>query len=144
MRRLACFVAAAAAVIGPSVADAQPPVHRSWSPSPTLSPWLDLFRSDTGLLDPYNSLVRPRLELQERLRRQQLDLTRQAAGLSAMRQQMIQSRGQMPIRPTGTGSVFMDYSHYYPGFQAGGRGSVPHAGARRSWSPPANSPYRNY
>jgi len=145
MRRLACIVVSVAAlVISSSIAQAQAPVRRTWSPSSTLSPWLNLFRYDSGVLDPYNSLVRPRLELQDRLRRQQLGLARQAAGLSAVRQQMIQSGDQMPIRPTGASSVFMNYSHYYPGFQGGGRGGVPRAGARGSWSPPSNSAYRHY
>ncbi len=145
MRRLAGFVAVAAGMmVGPSLAEAQPLVRRSWSPSPTLSPWLDLFRADLGVLDPYNSLVRPRLELQDRLRRQQLDLARQAAGLSAMRQQMIQASRPTTIRPTGAGSVFMDYSHYYPGFQGGAHGGAPGAGGRHSWSPAPGSAYRQY
>lgn len=145
---LAGLVAVAAGMLGmllgPSSAAAQPPVRRSWSPSPTLSPWLDLFRADLGVLDPYNSLVRPRLEFQEQLRRQQLDLARQAAGLSAVRQQMIQSSRPMPIRPTGAASVFMDYSHYYPGFQGSAHAGTPRAGGRHSWSPPSGSAQRNY
>jgi len=131
-------------MIGLRTAGAQPPVRRSWSPSPTLSPWLDLFRYDSGLLDPYNALVRPRLELQERLRRQQLDIARQAAGLSAMRQQLSHSSAQMPIRPTGAASVYMDYSHYYPALQ-GTRGAGPARRApRQGWTPPRTRSYHGY
>ena len=79
---------------------------------PTLSPYLNLFRSDAGLLDNYNTFVRPQQQLRETLRRQDLMSQRQGAALNALGQRVTQQQDPA-LRPTGHQSSFMNYSHYY-------------------------------
>jgi hypothetical protein len=91
---------------------------------PTLSPYFELFRRDSAPLGTYHSFYRPRVRLQDTLSRQYADLQRQQASIRSLREQVSQvSEAQRTgaVRPTGTGSVFMNYSHYYPGLGAGGR-----------------------
>jgi hypothetical protein len=55
------------------LASAQGPVYRGYrgqysSPwGPTISPYLDYFRRDSGLIDPYNAFVRPRRQVQNQI-----------------------------------------------------------------------------
>ena len=103
--------------------------QRGYTPyRPTLSPWLDLFRRDSGPLDNYHTFVRPEIRLRETLQRQQANIRRQGTALRSLGQEMTRFEREGLMRPTGTASVFMNYSHYYQS-----RGS---AGGRRSWSPP--------
>ncbi len=114
-------------------ADAQySPAYR-----PTLSPYLHYFRRDPGPLGTYFSYVRPRLELQRTLAVQTADLQRQQARIQTLQGEVSQI-GQSGARmPTGTGSVFMNYSHYYPTFGSGG-----YVGSRsRAYSRPPSRGY---
>jgi hypothetical protein len=88
--------------------------------SPTISPWLDLFRRNEGVLDNYNQFVRPQQQLRRAMAQQQNEITSQR-----LRQRRIQSeigalqrdgRGHMP---TGVGGTFQNYLHYYPSYQQG-------------------------
>jgi ATP phosphoribosyltransferase regulatory subunit HisZ len=85
---------------------------------PTLSPYLDYFRRDTGVLDPYNTFIRPRRQLQNQL----ADIVQQEQSETARLQQQIQGIREAEARPTGTGATFLNYSHYYrtgpTGYQA--------------------------
>ena len=85
--------------------------------TPTLSPWLDLYqrKGAGGPLDPYHQFVRPELDLRETLRQQDLTNQRQGADVSTLSQQLTQMEQERltQVRPTGTGSVYMNYSHYY-------------------------------
>ena len=90
-------------------------------PSPTFSPWLNLYRSDPGPLGTYHTYVRPEQELYGTLRRQDAGLQRQRASIRSLQEQTFQRERAGTVRPTGTGSVFMNYSHYYPGMRSPGR-----------------------
>jgi hypothetical protein len=78
--------------------------------SRAFSPWMNMFQRYPGTLDNYHSFVKPDLELQRTLSQQNNALMQNAAGIQMLGQQV--QNGQ--VRPTGTGSVFMEYSHYYP------------------------------
>ncbi len=109
--------------------------QRGYTPyrRPTLSPWLNLYRRDSGPLDSYHMFVRPEIRLRETLQRQQANIRRQGAGLNSLGQQMTRYEREGPVRPTGTGSTFMNYSHFFP---------VRGAAASRSFRPPP--PRRSY
>lgn len=93
---------------------------------PRISPWLELGRRDAGPLGPYLSNVRPRQQLARTLRQQQGAIRQQNAGLRSLGQQFSRFEREGPVRPTGTSSVFMEYSHYYQfGGSSGRRRSVP-------------------
>jgi hypothetical protein len=82
-------------------------------PRPTISPWMYLFQRNAGPIGNYHSYVRPEMQLRDTLRQQNMRIQQQNAALQATGQQVQEIEGQRTIRPTGTGSVFMDYSHYY-------------------------------
>ncbi|MEO8165213.1 MAG: hypothetical protein ABI619_07430 [Betaproteobacteria bacterium] len=84
--------------------------------TPTFSPYLDYFRRDVGALDVYNSIVRPNQQLRSTLARQQSGLLQER-----QRIEQLQIRADSEITPTGIGSHFMDFSHYYPRQQAPAR-----------------------
>lgn len=70
---------------------------------------LDYFRRDVGVLDPYNTFVAPRRQLDRSLQqmqvRQQQEEQRTSQSLSQIR--------QSSAAATGTGATFMNYSHFY-------------------------------
>ena len=111
-----------------SSAYAQAPYQPSM---PTLSPWFGLFERSAGPLPSYHYFVRPRREFQHALEQQQATTRRQGATLGALGQEVSQMERKGTIRPTGTGSVFMDYSHYYPQSKSGSVQVRP-----RNWTPP--------
>jgi hypothetical protein len=130
MRRLATgwvILAVGAVLLGTSSAPAQVllPGNR-----PALSPWFNLYQRRGGPLDNYHMFVRPQIELSNTLQRQQANIQNNNTGVAALDQEVTQLRG--PVRPTGTASVFMYYSHYYP-LQGGVNRAMPGAiGFRRS------------
>jgi len=113
-------------------AQAQTPGYRP--ARPTLSPYFDLYRRDAGPLGGYHSDFRPRQEFRRSIQQQAAGLQQQNADIRALGQRMslVEQPSQTSVRPTGTGSVFMNYSHYYQG--SGRSGS---SRSRRSWSPSA-------
>jgi hypothetical protein len=118
-----------------AVAQAQP---TNFGPRPTMSPWFSLYRKDGGPLDNYHTFVRPQLELNDTLQQQQMAIQRNSVGLDTLDQQVGQFKEQgRVVRPTGTASVFMNYSHYYPlQGNAGGVTQGPAVAAPRSaWAP---------
>lgn len=80
---------------------------------PPLSPWLKLYYRQAGPIDNYHSFVRPELQLRETLRRQDLLIQQQSAGMSDLRSEVTELQTGGPVRPTGAGAAFMAYSHYY-------------------------------
>ena len=76
---------------------------------PTITPYLDYFRRDTGVLDPYNTFIRPRRQLENQLG--QMAQEERAANIRL--QQQIQGIRQETAAPTGRGATFMNYSHFY-------------------------------
>jgi len=81
---------------------------------PLMSPYLNLYRVDSGPLDNYNTFVRPEMALRATLQQQQLASRRQSAGVRALGDEMRWSGQTGMIRPTGAGASFMNLSHYYP------------------------------
>lgn len=89
----------------------------SYSPSPTVSPYLNLFREDfEGNSDlNYNTLVQPMLQQQQvnqQVQRQAIELERQLQSVAA--QSDFNPQGSKDIYPTGHQTVFGYYGHYYP------------------------------
>jgi len=80
---------------------------------PMISPWMNLFQRNTGPVDNYHMYVRPQIQLQDTLRQQNARIQQQSAGLQSVGQQLQEVEQQHTVPHTGTGSVFMDYSHYY-------------------------------
>jgi hypothetical protein len=91
-----------------------------FSPAPTISPYLNLFREDLdGQSDlNYQTLVRPQLQQQatnERLQRETLDLNRRLQSMAA--QPDFNPAGSQSMPATGHQTVFMYHGHYYPQLQ---------------------------
>ena len=88
---------------------------------PTLSPYLDYFRRDSGVLDPYNAFVRPRRQLQNDINN--IVAQGQAENVRLQRE-ITQLKGVRDpgAAATGTSATYFNYSHYY---------SMPPGGARR-------------
>jgi hypothetical protein len=90
-------------------ADAQYPRYAPPAGSP-FPEALNYFRRDVGVLDPYNTFVAPRRQLESDLARmqqqQQLNYSRNRAAIDQLR--------LSPAAPTGTGATYMNYMHYYP------------------------------
>ncbi len=95
--------------------------------TPTISPYLNLLRQDTGPVPNYYSLVRPQLQQQAvndqqqgfNQRQQQTNLLQQQE-ITAVNKGLVELR-PAPIRATGTAGGFMNRSHYYPGSTNSGR-----------------------
>jgi len=94
-----------------------------WLRRPTFSPWLELYREDSGVLPNYHQFVRPRqrmqrylLERDRQLQRQQIQMRqmqRQQAATEQLQRQMRAPQQQQNYRiPTGTGSTFMSYGYF--------------------------------
>jgi len=87
------------------------------TPSPTVSPYLNLFREDlsgNGDLN-YQTLVRPQLEQQRvnaQVQRQNLEMTRRVQSLSARSD--YNPQGNQNQYPTGHPTVFNYHGRYYP------------------------------
>lgn len=105
-----CLFTLLAAAIASETASAQ---IRYQSPSgPTLPSQLNYFRRDVGVLDQYNTFIQPQRQLEAQLRQmnqQQLDEYR------STQRQLEQLKEIRPSQaaPTGTGAIFLNYSHYY-------------------------------
>jgi hypothetical protein len=111
-----------------------------FGPYPTLSPWFNLYQKNNGPLDNYHMFVRPRIDLNDSLQRHQAAIQRNSAGLNSLDQDLTQLQEHASgVRPTGSASVFMNYSHYYGRGGAGGETRGP-AVQRDTWTPqPASS-----
>jgi hypothetical protein len=119
MRRLHWIFAviSAGAILGPTTeCRSQTPYQPT---TPTISPWINLFQSRPGPLGNYNSYVRPQMELQDTLQQQGAYIQQQGVGLQTLGRTLWQVEHTVRMRPTGSGSVFMNYSHYYPGAAIG-------------------------
>jgi hypothetical protein len=81
---------------------------------PTFSPWLNLYQKNGGALDNYHTFVLPDMQLRDTLRQQNTMIQEQGQGIRELSGQMTAAQqARVPAHPTGTGGVFMDYSHYY-------------------------------
>ena len=98
--------------------------YANFSPAPTVSPYLNLFREDLdGQSDfNYQTLVRPQLrqqELNDRLQQQTMEVARRLQSIGA--QSDFNPAGSTAQPPTGHQTVFQYYGHYYPAMQQGRR-----------------------
>ena len=90
----------------------------SFSQGPTVSPYLNLFRTDSnGAVNPlnYNTLVEPQLRQQQLNKQQQQEnttTTRRLQAISAQADYNVQ--GSKEEYPTGHQTVFQYTGHYYP------------------------------
>ena len=79
---------------------------RRYQPAtPTVSPYLNLTRSNVGGLPNYYSLVRPQLQQQAFNQQQLIVQAQQSAAVNRLRGEL-----QQPLTPTGKASGFMTFS----------------------------------
>jgi hypothetical protein len=95
---------------------------------PTFSPWFGLYQRNSGPLDNYHTFVQPQIRLENTLQRHQAAIQRNNEGVASLDRELSQFGEPGQVHPTGTGSVFMDYSHYYPAL--GGSQITPSRGPR--------------
>jgi hypothetical protein len=86
---------------------------------PTLSPYLNYFRQDTGVTDQYRSFIRPQQRLQRRFSMDQYQnrtlgnrIGQVDKEVQGVQKDILQFR-QPTVSPTGKGATFMNYSHYF-------------------------------
>ncbi|MGB7329032.1 MAG: hypothetical protein WBD31_29395 [Rubripirellula sp.] len=74
----------------------------------TLSPYLDLLRSDASALSPYHSFVRPRQQIRQQFELQSSQIQR------IQRETLTPANRTSPERlQTGRGGSFNNFLHYY-------------------------------
>jgi len=88
-----------------------------YTPEPTVSPYLNLFREDFGGNSDlnYQTLVRPiqqQQQFNQQVQRQNMELARRMQAMAA--QSDFNPQGSQSQYPTGHQTVFMYYGHYYP------------------------------
>jgi len=104
--------------------------RNSWFPrnnQPPLSAWLELERATTTELDAYNQFVKPQLEMERILTAQRREMNRRADDQKTMQKEISQMHNnlknlqqnqsyqvQTEATPTGKGSGYSNYLHYYP------------------------------
>lgn len=93
---------------------------------PTLSPYLNYFRGNTGLTDQYRTFIRPEQRLQRRFSMDQYQnrtLSNRIGTVDkevkGVQKDFLQFR-QPTVSPTGKGATFMNYSHYFSSGASGG------------------------
>ena len=73
----------------------------------TISPWIKLFDRNSSGVDNYHALVRPEIQLRSAMKQQDM-------GLKDLTSQVDNNKDKLEkFSATGSGSVFMQYSHYY-------------------------------
>jgi hypothetical protein len=82
---------------------------------PTVSPYLNLVRDDSGAAANYQTLVRPQIEQLNFNRQQELQFDRLDRQFQNFRSESaFPQEGSVDIRETGHTTRFMNRSHYYP------------------------------
>ncbi|MEQ9408766.1 MAG: hypothetical protein RIK87_13610 [Fuerstiella sp.] len=76
---------------------------------PTVSPYLNLLRNNTGPLPNYYSLVRPQLD--QRSFDNRISSVTRSQGIAVQRLSSLSASRQSDV--TGSGSGFNNYSHFY-------------------------------
>jgi hypothetical protein len=115
---------AAFAVLTSTVFAQGPYQPRTYEPaSPTLSPYLDYFRQNAGVLNNYHTFIRPQQQLQNTINQQNAAIQRNARRLGTLNLDVtnLKEFRESVISPTGHGATFMNYSHYYPSARAPGQ-----------------------
>ena len=103
-----------------------PKPFSSVSSSPTVSPYMNLFREDFdgGGDFNYQTLVRPQLQqqqLNQQFQRENMELARRVQSISAQSDYQ-NPAGSESINPTGHQTAFGAYLHFYPGMNQPQRG----------------------
>jgi hypothetical protein len=106
-----------AATIGPGIGARSTKPFSSITSTPTVSPYLNLFRTSTNGTSAFNyqTLVRPQLQQQainQSQQRQNLEVDRKVQALAA-RGAYSSAAGSDQQAPTGHQSTYMNYGHYY-------------------------------
>ena len=84
---------------------------------PTLSPYLDYFRLNTGALPRYHQYVRPRQRILADRRQSWQAIGFLQTGVTRNTQRFEAGlQGQPQVRGTGLGGSYMNYLHFYPGY----------------------------
>lgn len=97
---------AAAFVVVLSIGKAEAQGYNPPTGPPAVSPYLNLLQLNSQGIIPYDTLVRPQIETQNRLNQQGATLNQlQRAG-------SVGASGSQ--RPTGHPAFFMNYSHFFP------------------------------
>jgi hypothetical protein len=97
---------------------AQRPVLRTPPNQFGRPPVYDLLQAPQGILPNYYQYYKPQQDLQRNLRTQDYNLRRQGGAIQSLQNQWRAAEGASgAISPTGRGSVFMNYSHYYSGLR---------------------------
>lgn len=83
---------------------------------PTMSPYLDYFRVQPGVLPNYYQFIRPERELRQSISQINRSIGQEQTQINDLRKDM--KRGQQTIKPadaspTGKAGSFQNYSHYY-------------------------------
>jgi hypothetical protein len=82
---------------------------------PTVSPYLNLVRDDSGAAANYQTLVRPQMEQIDINRQQEMQFDRLDRQFQDFRSESAYpQQGSLDIRETGHITRFMNRSHYYP------------------------------
>lgn len=81
---------------------------------PTLSPYLDLLRADSGVISPYHAFVVPKQRIARQQRQQSSQINRLQSQVQRLDQTWRTGRQREERTPTGHGGVFQQYSHFYP------------------------------
>ena len=112
-------------LLNPGTASAQGNFPRRYqSPSgPTITPYLDYFRNDNGVLNPYYNFVRPKAEMRNNTQRLMNELRATEANANQLGREL-KDMQNAPSRAaaTGTAATFDSLGHYYPARTGGGGG----------------------
>ena len=89
----------------------------NYSPAPTVSPYLNLFRTDTNGFNQFNysTLVQPMLQqqqLNQQIEQRQYQVARRLNSIAA--QSEYNPQGSKDLYPTGHQTVFKYTGHYFP------------------------------
>jgi len=101
--------------IGQSTSGSKP--FANYSPGPTVSPYLNLFRVDlgSGNVSNYNTLVEPQLRQQQFNQQQQRQDSQTSRRLQAIAaESAYNAQGSKEMNPTGHQTVFSYMGNYYP------------------------------
>ena len=100
----------------PASAQQRRPLRYEPPAGPTLSPYLLFSRRPTGIYDNYHAFVRPRLELRSTLRVQNDEIGYLNRNLQEVQGDVrtLSEVRESGVAPTGVGSSYLNYSHYYP------------------------------
>jgi hypothetical protein len=83
---------------------------------PPLSPYLLFSRRPTGIYDNYHAFVRPRIDMRTALRVQDQQIGYLNRNLAVVERDVrtLSTVRESAVAPTGVGSAYMNYSHFYP------------------------------